>query len=1682
MPKTLFRAIANPIEPPGENKAAESPKELPDLLGQLRQAAARLLGVAAASLDPARPLTALGLDSITAVELQHEIELRSGTSLPFAFLLEGASLEQLTAAALDRKVVPLAPPAPAGSIVGSAGVAGQPLSYEQRSLWFLDRLAPGSAAYHVAAAARVDGLDVLRLRVAFEILVERHPGLRTTFHAVDGEPLQEVHARLDLPFAVEDATGWDEARLVVRLRDEAERGFDLDRGPLLRVALFTLSPGRHAVLLVVHHLVCDFWSLAVVARELGKLYSLGREGAALLPLPVRSYGDHVTRQRSLLASQRGETLWAYWRSQLGGALPDLDLPTDRPRPSVQTYAGGSHLFALGARTGPAIRALARAQGATYFMTLLAAFLALLSRLTGQERVQVGSPTAGRSSADLAGVVGDFANPVVLCGDLSGDCDFGELLDRVRQTTLGAFAHQEYPFALLAERLQPARDLSRSPLFQAAFVLYQDPPSVPAGLAALALGVPDVRVTTGALTFEAIPVRPRAAQFDLTLAAADLGSGPAGCWLYNSDLFDAVRVVRLAGHFRALLESALARPDLRLSELPLLAAAERHQLTLEWNDSRVEGYEGTLQGLCTAQARRSPRADAVVYEGDRLTYAELDRRANRLAHYLGARGVGPETLVAIAVERSLAMIWALLGILKAGAAYVPLDPSYPGERLAFMLDDCQAPVLLTVRSLVATLPPYRGLLVCLDEPGLLENESEEDPGIAVGPGNLAYAIYTSGSTGNPKAALNTQGGIVNRLLWMQEAYRLTAADRVLQKTPISFDVSVWELFWPLLAGARLVICRPGGHRDSAYLARLIARERVTTAHFVPSMLEVFLEDPAVAGCGCLERVICSGEALPAAVEQRFFSRLAARLHNLYGPTEAAVDVTYWACERGGGRRSVPIGRPIANTAIHLLDPDLRPVPVGVPGELHISGAGLARGYLGRPGLTAEKFIPHPVADVPGAVLYRTGDLARFLADGAIEFLGRLDHQVKLRGFRVEPGEIESALCDHPAVKSAVVLLREGSLGDRRLVAYVVLAGAAGTAGIPGPILAELRRHLAERLPEHMVPAGFVPLAELPLSANGKLDRRALPELGDGALQIPGRGCFRTPFEEIVAGVLARVLGRERVGVGKDFFALGGHSLLALRALSALGVMVGRELPVTALFQHPTAASLAASLEALLATSEGPAAPAIRPTGGRVARPLSFAQQRLWFLDQLEPGSPLYNCPLAVRLTGNLDLRALERSLAEICARHEVLRTVFPGAGGVPIPVTRPALHPSLPLIDLAALRPARREAESARLSAEEAGRVFDLACGPLVRGAVLRIGPQRHLGLLTFHHIVCDEWSLGVLVRELGAFYSGFAAGRPVALPELPVQYADFALWQQEQLRSDVVAGHLSYWRRQLAGAPARLELPLDRQPRQPSHRGAMHRFELSPDLCRGLEEVGRRDGATLFMTLLAAFQVLLYRSSGQDDVVVGADLANRGRPEIEDLIGFFINLVPLRGDLAGNPPFRELLQRVRQAVLGAYLHQGPAVRQAGGGSAAGAHPRPDPPGARRLLFPAHRARAARPPRARSGAARARWEVGEARPDAVHRAATGGDVRELGVPHRAVRRRHHRPSLRSIRGTARASRGKPGRAPGLFRPRARGRAVAARYRETGAQGCEARSSAGPGSGRRSWAGRSPAMKGESPWKK
>ena len=1034
-----------------------------------------------------------------------------------------------------------------------------PLSVLQRGTWFLEQLRPRNPGYIVPGAVRVEGpLDTAVLRTAVAEIVRRHEALRTVFQLRDGAPAQVVrhHMTVDVPETDLSGDEFTDADRQKRIDDALAEPFDIDTGPLLRVRLLRTGPQESVLVVAMHHLVSDRWSTAVFLSELSELYEAFTAGLpSPLPEPEIQYGDFAAWQQRQLEEDGWEKDLAYWRDHLAGAPPVLSLPTDRPRPAVQGFNGASVPIDLPPALIGDLSALAGRHGATPYMALLAVFQILLHRYSGQDDIVVGVPTALRGQAEVEPLIGYFVNTLPIRTDLGGDPAFVPVLTRVRDACMGAYAHQDVPFELIVADLNTPRDLSRPPVYQVSFSYGREP-------------VPHSAMAGARLT--RLPVRSEGARFDLELQAFDSDGGLTGWFEYDRDLFDETTVVRLAGHFRRLAEQVVAHPDAPVAGLDLLDAAERRLVLTDWNATDTQWPDsGWVHQHVEEQARLRPGAEAVRHDGLSLTYDALNRRANRLAHLLRRHGVDRNVLVGVAMERSLDLVVALLATLKAGGAYVPLDPGLPAARLAAIVEDALPPVLLTHGSVPGLLPAVNCPVLAMEDlEAQLAAEPDGDPAVAVDGEDLAYVIFTSGSTGRPKGVMNVHAALRNRLLWMQDAYRLDTSDRVLQKTPFSFDVSVWEFFWPLMTGATLVVARPGGHRDSAYLAATVRAEGITTLHFVPSMLQLFLQEPPEMSAG-LRRVFCSGEELPRALQDRFLDRYPAQLHNLYGPTEAAIDVTAWHCRPEPGLRPVPIGRPIANTRMYVLDRHDRPVPVGVPGELHIGGRGLARGYLGRPDLTAERFIEDPF--VPGARLYRTGDLARFRDDGALEFLGRLDHQVKLRGLRIELGEIEAVLAQHEDVREAVVVAREHAPGDVRLAAYTTAAGPTP------PAAGDLAAHLREHLPEYMVPASFTALDALPLTPSGKTDRKALPEPQTDRPDLRTR--FVAPkdgLEHTLAGMWRGLLGVEHVGVRDNFFDLGGHSLLMAEFRTGLAADLGHELTMVELFQHPTIGSLAAYL--------------------------------------------------------------------------------------------------------------------------------------------------------------------------------------------------------------------------------------------------------------------------------------------------------------------------------------------------------------------------------------------------------------------------------------------------------------------------------------------------------------------------
>ena len=1872
----------------------------------------------------------LGGHSLLATQVVSRIREWAGVEIPLRFLFETPTIDGLAPriekirAGRTEEISPIAHADRSKPL---------PLSFAQQRLWFLDQLDPDSPLYNAPWTIRMKGsLDHEGLEAALNELVRRHEVFRTTFTSVQGEPFQIIAAEWKVKVATGDISDVPAAnresevqRLVL---EEVRRPFNLQTGPVFRATLLKLDAEEHVLLLNSHHIANDGWSLWQFIKDLGTAYEAICEGrpSALPELPIQ-YGDFAVWQRNWMSGGVLEKQLAYWKKQLEGAPDTLELPTDYVRPAVLSYQGSVERLLCPKSLADKLNKFSRGENATLYMTLLAAYQVLLYRYTGQDDMVIGSPIANRTRTDTENLIGFFVNTILMRADLSGNPTFRELTQRVHEVALGAYANQDLPFEKLVEVMRPDRYVGRLPMFQIWFALQN---------------VPRTEFRLGGLSLTSMDTHNGTSKFDFGLFVVERPEGLFCTVEYSTDLFTASTIKRFLAHYRMLLEAIAQNPDLRIGEFPILTEDERRQVVVEWNDTRHDyPRERSLHQFIEDQVQKTPGLPAVLFGPTQLTYFELNSRANQLARRLRRMGVGPEKLVAVCAERSIEMVVALVAVLKAGGAYVPVDPDSPKSRLSVMLEDAEAPVLLTQAHLLDALPEHDIPTFCLDRDWhTLADETTENPEVVTGGKDQAYMIYTSGSTGKPKGVPNVHQGIVNRLLWMQDTYRLDSSDRVMQKTPYSFDVSVWEFFWPLMTGACLVIAQPEGHKDPNYLVKLVREHSISTMHFVPSMLRVFLEAEGVEQCTSLRRVICSGEALPFDLQQRFFEKLRAELHNLYGPTEAAVDVSYWHCRPDNGLTVVPIGKPIWNTQLYILDSYLQPVPAGVPGELHIGGVNLARGYWRQPELTRQKFIADPFSSEPGARLYKTGDLARFLLDGNIEYVGRIDHQVKIRGFRIELGEIETTLDSHPGVRQSVVLAREDVPGDKRLVAYVVpdpnyrgatdsspadslsneqvsqwteafddayrrgagveeatfnitgwdssytgepipsdemrvwvettveriqalrpesvweigcgtglllfrlapgtlryygtdisktalsfveqqrqrpelkllqlrleckaasefdagqtrgqfdavvlnsiiqyfpdldylmkvLEGAvesvrpggtvfigdvrslplleafhasvelfkadarqskqefarqvqkgirqegellvdpaffeairqrwprithveiqlkrgrahneltrfrydvmlhvgieappqvecawldwtkqglnreslkeilqktqpemlgvtsvpnarlraeaaavdwlsdedgAGTVGelrtqiadagltdavepedlwsleqelpyaveirpssiavdgccevvlrrrnqngevanygvarFPGesdlerpwPSYANdpLRQRVAEKLvpqlrllvggklPEYMVPSAFVLLNAMPLTSNGKVNRGALPAPDFAVLESQGDySAPQTPIEEMLAAVFSDVLRVERVSVNDNFFEMGGHSLSATQVVSRIRQNLRVVLPVRVLFESPTVAALAQVVERNQRSQHGLLPPLIEHAPRNQRLPLSFAQQRLWVLDQIDPDNPLYNIPQTIRMKGILNVAALEAALNRIVERHEILRTTYHSDKGEAFQVIVPTLKLALPVIDLCGLPEAEAEQEARRLAREQALTPFDLA-KDYFRGVLLKLTEQDHVLVIMMHHIASDGWSMGVLLRELTALYDAALQNKPSSLPDLPIQYADYAVWQRNWLQGEVLEQQLAYWRKQLAGAPPLLQLPTDRpRPQHQTYRGAIHRLQFSATLTDAIRTVSRQHGGTTFMTMLAGFQILILHYTQQPDIVLGTDLANRTSMQTEALIGFFVNLLALRTDLSGDPTFTELLDRVRDVALAAYAHQ-----------------------------------------------------------------------------------------------------------------------------------------------------------------
>ncbi|BBP58423.1 non-ribosomal peptide synthase/polyketide synthase [Pseudomonas sp. St316] len=1414
----------------------------------------------------------LGGHSLLVTQVVSRIRRTLGIEVPLRSLFEHGTLRDFVSAFdLGQAEQPLA-------MVSVPRDQPLPLSFAQERQWFLWKMDPDSAAYNIPTALRLRGaLDKIALRRSFEALVARHESLRTRFVESDGGTCQVIRAQGQVDFVERRLAGEDEARVQAFIEQQMQAPFDLLNDALLRVVLLELGEQEHILVLALHHIVSDAWSLQVMVDDLMSLYSAFTLGQpALLPALAVQYADYAVWQRQWMAAGERERQLAYWTGQLGGEQPLLELPTDHPRPAQQSLRGARLPIVLDRALSDALKALARRENVTLFVLLLGSFQALLHRYSGQADIRVGVPIANRQRLETERLIGFFVNTQVLRAEFHGDLTGAGLLQQLKQTAMAAQMHQDLPFEQLVDALQPQRNLSHSPLFQAMFNHRNETAS------AFESALPGLAV-------EPLGWEQRTAQFDLSLETTDSPEGLHAALIYATDLFEPATLARMGQHWLNLLQGMVQDLHRPVAQWTLLGDDERRHLLVDWNATAVSyPLDRSVQGLIEDQVRRTPDAPALVFGEQRLSYAELNARANRLAHTLIEHGVGPDVLVGIAVERSVEMVLGLLAILKAGGAYVPLDPEYPQDRLAYMFDDSGIGLLLTQQHLLAQLPIPDGLRsLALDLPDAgLHTGRESNPDVEVHAENLAYVIYTSGSTGKPKGAGNRHSALVNRLCWMQQAYRLDATDSVLQKTPLSFDVSVWEFFWPLLTGATLVVAAPGAHRDPTQLIELITAQRITTLHFVPSMLQAFVQDPRVAECTSLTRIVCSGEALPVDAQQQVFAKLPnASLYNLYGPTEAAIDVTHWTCVEEG-RDSVPIGQPIANLGTYIFDDELAPVPVGVIGELYLAGEGLARGYHRRAALTAERFVTGPFGH--GQRLYRTGDLARYRSDGVIEYAGRMDHQVKIRGLRIELGEIEARLAEHDEVRETVVVAQDGTL----LVAYVVPAGAErlnADDAIRQALQGRLKGHLSQSLPDYMVPQHWVWLEQLPVSPNGKLERKALPKAN---ISVSPKAYIapNTALEQALAAIWQSVLGREQVGVSDNFFELGGDSIISIQVVSRAR-QAGIHFSPKDLFVHQTIQGLASV--ATLGAS-GPGFDQGPVTGNAVLLPF---QQLFFEQDMAEP----HHWNQSVLLKGLRPVHAehLEQALQAVVSHHDALRLAFVRENDA-----WTARHQTLTEQDAvwqrSALLWAAEVADAPALErlAEQAQRSLELESGALLRGVLASLADGSQRLLLVIHHLVVDGVSWRILLEDLQQAYEQLQAGQA---PKLPAKTSATQAWAQRlktHAGSAALQAQMAYWQGQLAGV--RNDLPCDR-PEGELRR--CHEAQVQTRLDKHQTQRLLQQAPSAYRTqvndlLLTALSRVIGRWTGEASTLI--QLEGHGREALfDDLdlsrsVGWFTSLFPVR--------------------------------------------------------------------------------------------------------------------------------------------------------------------------------------------
>lgn len=1450
----------------------------------------------------------LGGHSLLMMQLKARLEARLQRKISLAQLLQSP-----TVAGMAKAIEPLPQTNLLPSITPVAQDDPVELSFAQERIWFLEQMILGLPVYNIAGAVRLKGnLNKHAVHESLRQIVQRHAVLRTALVVAESVPLQQVRQEVQVDLEETDLrSGYDgqdiEELLRSNLEKQAKRAFSLDQAPLIRAKLFQTEEHDCTLLVVLHHIIADGWSIGVLLRELEQLYSAYCEArpSSLPPLNLQ-FADYAIWQRRLLRAGSMNEGLTYWREQLAGAPPVLDLPVDTPRPAQPTYQGSAVKFALGRERNGNVKKFCHQQGITPYALLLGCFQLLLSRYSGQADLIVGSPVADRQQVESEGLIGLFTNLVPIRAQMDGEETFESFLQQLKHTVTQALAWQFIPFERIVEQVEAHRNASHMPLVQAVF--------------AWQIGL------MGPVRFGEIVAQPRivhtdTAKFDLMLTIEQDKDSELIAWFeYSRDIFNDKTIRQMAARYLRIMEQALSNPEQRIGDLSLLDEYEQKQILNEWSGASHQPRQGCVHVWFEQQAERSPEAIAVVAGNRRLNYRDLNAIANQVAHGLIARGIRPEMIVGICFERSEWMIVAILAVLKAGAAYLPLDHEYPPDRLAYMLNDAGAAFILTEQSSAQKMPKSEVPALLLDQDReQWQKQSADNPQDRAQESSLAYVIYTSGSTGHPKGVMVQHGNLAGLLSAADTHFGFRPQDHWTLFHLYSFDFSVWEIWGALAYGGTLVIVPQEARRSPREFCHLLRQENISILSQVPSAFYQLLdyeEQKGEAAHTELRAVVFGGEALDVKRLDLWLKRHGNNgplLVNMYGITETTIHVTYkrLAAENIVAGSNV-IGSPLPGYQAWLLDPRQMLLPPGIPGEIYVGGTGVARGYLNRPALTAERFVPDPFGNQEGGRLYRTGDLGRYLADGTIEYLGRIDHQVKIRGYRIELGEIESKLKRHAGIDDCAVLVKAEATGDDRLVAYIATAQ-------PEILQADdLRAFLKSELPDYMVPAQFVFLDRLPLSPNGKLDRKQLLQLETVAdVGTPGAAIL-DPTEELIAGIWSSLLGVMDLSPESNFFDLGGYSLLATQMLLRLRQVFGCDVALRSLFEFSRMGELAAHIRKLMhAPGSGRATP-ILSRSDHSNRPVSSGQQRLWFLDQFAASSHAYNIAGAARLKGELDHEALRQSFQAVIRRHEILRAGFVEQKGRP-ELTHPPIQFDLEIRNLSGQ--AEMEQRLAEELRKESVREFVLSRPPLLRAILFRLGEQEHVLMVAMHHIIVDAWSIEIMVRELAQFYVAYHAGTECEIPALPFQYPDYAGWEHDRWANGNFATGLDYWSQQLADAPC-LELPAD-FPREavPSYQGQVLNTVLDTDVSQKLKELGRRKNVTLFMLLLAGFQALLSQYTGEEDVVVGTSVANRNNSGTENLIGFFTNEVVLRTQFHGDPSFHELLSRVREITLSAYAHQ-----------------------------------------------------------------------------------------------------------------------------------------------------------------